>query len=84
MLKSNSDIIKISETNINGKLMPHDLWIPVSSSISLPHVKNTTKNMEIFSSLNIEDNTVLFVKQAYVGVRNGNPAVLWPSYGILE
>ncbi|PKP02659.1 MAG: hypothetical protein CVU11_11125 [Bacteroidetes bacterium HGW-Bacteroidetes-6] len=67
---------------INSSSVPVNKWVPVSVSIFVPDmtVIPTDKTLRVY--LFNSAKSTFYIKRAFVGIRSGNPAIYWITYGL--
>ncbi|KAF5033102.1 hypothetical protein DSECCO2_610260 [anaerobic digester metagenome] len=83
-LEAGSGVISLSEEKISNSTLPVGQWTPLSVSIFLPGVKHIPFDSEIKVNLRTKNSSAFFVRQAFVGIRTGNPALYWITYGLFD
>lgn len=83
-LETDSGVISLNEGLISTDNLPVGQWAPLSVSVFLPGIRQIPFDSEIKVRLCTKNSSVFYVRQAFAGVRSGNPAIYWITYGLFD
>jgi len=83
-LETDTGAVSWNATPISLETLPVGRWSPVSVSIFLPDIAEIPANAVIKVYISNENKKAFLVKQTYAGIRAGNPAIYWITYGLFE
>lgn len=83
-LETDTGTISYNATPISTKTLRVGQWAPLSASIFLPDLKNIPFDSKVKIYICNKNRSKFYVRQAFAGIRAGNPAIYWITYGLFE
>ncbi len=83
-LVSDTSIITVNKTSVNTDLLPTNTWVPVSSGLFFPDIRKIPFDAKIRVYLCNKNTTNIYVRQAFAGIRAGNPSIYWLTDGLFD
>ncbi|HBG71041.1 MAG: hypothetical protein A2W93_02945 [Bacteroidetes bacterium GWF2_43_63] len=83
-LETDTGTISWNATPISTETLPVGQWAPISVSIFLPDLKNIPFDSKVKIYICNKNRSEFYVRQAFAGIRAGNPAIYWITYGLFE
>ncbi|MGD9492631.1 MAG: hypothetical protein AB7V36_04695, partial [Bacteroidales bacterium] len=83
-LVSDTSIITVNKTSVNTDLLPTNTWMPVSSGLFFPDIRKIPFDTKIRVYLCNKNTTDIYVRQAFAGIRAGNPSIYWLTDGLFD
>jgi len=69
---------------INSSSVPVRQWTPVSVSVFVPDLAETPYDKTLKVYLTNNSQSEFYIRNAFAGIRTGNEAIYWITYGIMK
>jgi hypothetical protein len=83
-IESDTGAVVWCASTINSNSVPINKWVPASVSVFIPDMKEIPFDKILKVYLFNSAKSTFYIRNAFAGIRTGNDAVYWITYGLMK